>query len=143
MHTHEIDQRGPAPTALMPIVEAQARFIGDCLVGNYVFPPASQMAAGTERERERLSRRFVRSERHAMEIDFDRYLRELQRDRRRGRIRAHSASNSLPGGRPPTECSKRQRPLRRQLALRLNRLAPLHTPAPDPASLGSRRASAR
>ena len=82
--------------ALMPIVEAQARLIGDCLVGTYVFPSASQMAAEMERERQRLSRRFVRSERHTMEVDFDRYLRELERERRRGRVRAHSVRNTLP-----------------------------------------------
>jgi hypothetical protein len=80
--------------ALMPIVEAQARFIGDCLVGTYGFPPAPQMAE-MERARERLSRRFVRSERHTMEVDSDRYLRELERERRRGRVRAHSLALRL------------------------------------------------
>jgi hypothetical protein len=81
--------------ALMPIVEAQARLIGDYLLGTYAFPPASQMTAEMERERERLCRRFVRSECHTMEIDFHQYLRELERERRRGRARAHSVSNSL------------------------------------------------
>jgi dimethylaniline monooxygenase (N-oxide forming) len=74
--------------ALIPIVEAQARLIGDWLVGSYALPPASQMTADMERERERLSRRFVRSERHTMEIDFYGYLRGLERERRRGRVRA-------------------------------------------------------
>jgi hypothetical protein len=70
--------------------------IGDCLVGTYVFPSASQMTAEMERKRERLSRRFVRSESHTMEIGFYPYLRELKRERRRGRVRVPSARNTLP-----------------------------------------------
>ena len=80
--------------ALLPIVEAQARLIGDYLVGAYALPSASRMTAEMERDRERLSRRFVRSVRHTMEVDFDRYLRELERERRRGRARARSANKT-------------------------------------------------
>jgi hypothetical protein len=87
----------------MPIVEAQARLIGDCLVGTYVFPSASQMTAEMERKRERLSRRFVRSESHTMEIDFYPYLRELERECRRGRVRGALRQKHLAGavGRHP------------------------------------------
>jgi dimethylaniline monooxygenase (N-oxide forming) len=83
--------------ALMPIVEAQARLIGDYLVGACALPSVSRMTAELERDRERLSRRFVRSERHTMEVDFDRYLRDLARERRRGRVRAHPVDNTLQG----------------------------------------------
>jgi hypothetical protein len=76
--------------------------IGDFFVGAYAFPPASRMTADMEEERERISRRFVRSERHTMEVDFDLYLRELEQERRRGRVRAHSVGNVRARGRLKT-----------------------------------------
>ena len=76
--------------AVMPLAEAQAAWIAETLRGDYV-PPADddvrrQMAA----EHRRYRRRFYDSPRHTMEVDFDRYLWDLARERRKGRARAAS-----------------------------------------------------
>lgn len=74
--------------AIMPIAEAQARLIGDHVCGRYALPPLEQMEAEMNRERRRMFRRFVKSDRHTMEVDFDRYLYDLERERKAGRRRA-------------------------------------------------------
>ena len=74
--------------AIPPLAEAQAKLIGDLLVGRYVLPPIEAMRAEMARERRRARRRYVRSERHTMEVDFDRYLDELARERKAGERRA-------------------------------------------------------
>ena len=77
--------------AIMPIAEAQAKLIGDLLAGAYAPPPAEAMRAEMARERRRLAKRYVRSERHTMEVDFDCYLYDLARERRAGERRARAA----------------------------------------------------
>ncbi len=76
--------------AVMPLAEAQAAWIAETLTGAYVPPPAPvvrrQMAADHRRD----TRRFYDSPRHTMEVDFDHYLWDLARERKRGRSRAAS-----------------------------------------------------
>jgi hypothetical protein len=74
----------------MPLAEAQAGLIGELLVGRYVLPPAGAMRAEMERERRRMFARYVTSERHTMQVDFDRYVHELMRERKAGKQRARS-----------------------------------------------------
>jgi dimethylaniline monooxygenase (N-oxide forming) len=76
----------------MPIAAAQAQLIGDLLLGRYALPPLEAMRAEMERDRVRLRRRFVASARHTMEIDFDRYLQALARERKTGERRARRAA---------------------------------------------------
>lgn len=76
--------------AVMPLAEAQAAWIAETLAGRYV-PPSDavvrrQMAAEHARDR----KQFYPSPRHTMEVDFDHYLWDLARERRRGRSRAAS-----------------------------------------------------
>ena len=49
-----------------------------------------------EAERERMFRRYVRSERHTMQVDFDDYLAAQQAERKRGAERARRAGDPLP-----------------------------------------------
>jgi dimethylaniline monooxygenase (N-oxide forming) len=49
-----------------------------------------------EHERARMRRRYVASTRHTMQVDFDTYLYELDRERRAGAQRAAAAGNRLP-----------------------------------------------
>jgi Flavin-binding monooxygenase-like len=76
--------------ATMPLAEAQAGLIGELFVGRYALPPAGAMRAEMERERRRMFARYVTSERHTMQVDFDRYLHELVRERKAGEQRARS-----------------------------------------------------
>ncbi len=54
------------------------------------------MEADIRRERKRMRRRYVASERHTIQVDFDRYLFDLRRERRRGMRRAAAAGRALP-----------------------------------------------
>jgi dimethylaniline monooxygenase (N-oxide forming) len=74
--------------AIMPLAEAQSEWVCDYLAGRYVLPPPGEMRAAVEAERERMFTRYVRSKRHTMQVDFEDYLFELERERRRGAKRA-------------------------------------------------------
>jgi dimethylaniline monooxygenase (N-oxide forming) len=78
--------------ATMPLAEAQAKLIGDLLIGRYALPSAEAMQAEMKRERRRLAARYVASERHTMQVDFDGYLHELARERKAGEWRARTVA---------------------------------------------------
>jgi hypothetical protein len=80
--------------AVMPIAEAQAKLIADCIAGRYILPSREEMSAHMNRERRRMFRRYVKSERHTMQVDFDRYLRELSIEHRRGKHRARASERA-------------------------------------------------
>ncbi len=74
--------------AIMPIAEAQARWVADCLAGTYELPERVYMRRAVAAERRHLHRRYVPSRRHTMQVDFDDYLRALSTERARGSRRA-------------------------------------------------------
>jgi dimethylaniline monooxygenase (N-oxide forming) len=80
----------------MPIAEAQGRWIGAYLRGEYALPSIAQMESEIDRERARMRRRYVASKRHTMEVDFDDYLYALRRELKAGAARARSAGFRLP-----------------------------------------------
>jgi dimethylaniline monooxygenase (N-oxide forming) len=82
--------------ASMPIAEAQGRWLADYLRGRYHLPPRRAMEADVRREDARMRKRYVASKRHTIQVDFDRYLYELGRQRRRGAERARAAGFELP-----------------------------------------------
>jgi dimethylaniline monooxygenase (N-oxide forming) len=74
--------------ATMPLAEAQSEWICDHLTGRYALPPRDELLADVARERAALRRRYVASKRHTMQVDYDDYLFELRRERKRGAARA-------------------------------------------------------
>jgi cation diffusion facilitator CzcD-associated flavoprotein CzcO len=74
--------------AIMPLAEAQAKWIAEYLAGEYHLPDDASMRAWIARDRLAMFRRYVRSARHTMQVDFDEYLYQLERERRQGRARA-------------------------------------------------------
>jgi dimethylaniline monooxygenase (N-oxide forming) len=82
--------------AIMPIAERQGTWIADYLSGRYALPAASTMRADMERERERMFRRYVRSKRHTMQVDYDDFMLELDRESARGAERARQRGAALP-----------------------------------------------
>ena len=78
--------------AVMPLAEAQSAWIAEILTGDYVLPSDAvirrQMAAEHERDR----KQFYASPRHTMEVDFDHYLWDLERERKAGRARVPLAA---------------------------------------------------
>ena len=70
--------------ATMPLAEAQSEWVCDLLQGRYALPSREAMLRDIERERARMFTRYVASKRHTMQVDFDDYLADLQRERKAG-----------------------------------------------------------
>jgi hypothetical protein len=82
--------------AIMPLAEAQGSWLADYLRGRYHLPPRRAIDVDVRRQATRTRRRYVASKRHTIQVDFDRYLLELARERKRGEARARSAGFALP-----------------------------------------------
>lgn len=87
--------------AIMPLAEAQARWVADYLTGHYALPSDDDMRRDIDDERQRMFARYVKSRRHTMQVDFDDYLLALARERRRGARRARRRGHQLSVSRPP------------------------------------------
>ena len=83
--------------ATMPLAEAQGEWVGEYLRGEYALPSKRALRRDMERERRRMFRQYTASPRHTMQVDFDRYLLDLGRERRRGRERARDARLRVAG----------------------------------------------
>ncbi len=81
--------------AVMPLAEAQAKWITAYLRGEYVLPGREAMERRIARDERAMRRRYVASPRHTMQVDFDDYLRELRTEMRRGRRRARQTAAPL------------------------------------------------
>jgi dimethylaniline monooxygenase (N-oxide forming) len=82
--------------AIMPLAEAQGRWLADYLLGRYQLPPRRVMEADIRRENARMRKRYVASKRHTIQVDFDRYLVELRKELHRGAERARAAGFARP-----------------------------------------------
>src|SRR3954470_18749093 len=82
--------------AIMPLAEAQGGWVAEYLRGEYALPPGPELRRDMQRERERMFKRYVASKRHTMQVDYDDYLYELERELKRGRERAVRAGYRLP-----------------------------------------------
>jgi dimethylaniline monooxygenase (N-oxide forming) len=82
--------------AIMPLAEAQGKWIAAYLRGEYRLPDPGALHADVERERERMFKRYVASKRHTMQVDFDNYLYDLGKELARGAERARSHGFALP-----------------------------------------------
>jgi dimethylaniline monooxygenase (N-oxide forming) len=93
--------------AIMPIAELQSEWVADILGGKVELPSRADVREVIEREDERMAKRYVRSPRHTIQVDFYPYMRTLRRERRRGlrgglggRLakRSHELRLGAPGG---------------------------------------------
>jgi cation diffusion facilitator CzcD-associated flavoprotein CzcO len=73
--------------AIMPIAEAQSKLVAAHLTGRYRLPSPEAMRAAAHSERSGLDRRYVRSRRHTMQVDFDEFMRALAEEREAGGVR--------------------------------------------------------
>jgi len=74
--------------AIMPLAQVQSEWVADHLAGRYALPAPAELRADIEAERARMFRRYVRSKRHTMQVDYDDYLAALAKERRAGAERA-------------------------------------------------------
>ncbi|AKU18750.1 monooxygenase [Luteipulveratus mongoliensis] len=77
--------------AVMPLAEAQSVWITEQLRGTYAPPSDTEIRQQMVHDHEANKKRFYSSARHTMEVDFDHYLWDLQRERKQGAARAQAA----------------------------------------------------
>jgi dimethylaniline monooxygenase (N-oxide forming) len=82
--------------AIMPLAEAQGRWVAAYLRGEYALPGRPAMEVDIERERAAMFKRYVASKRHTMQVDFDNYLHQLGREMKAGAARAQASGFALP-----------------------------------------------
>lgn len=82
--------------AVMPLAEAQGRWIAEYLRGEYALPGDLELRREMAADRAAMQQRYVSSKRHTIQVDFDDYLYELGRERRRGNDRARHAGFARP-----------------------------------------------
>ena len=80
--------------AVMPLAEAQGAWVAQTLAGRYISPSPEEVRRQMAADHERNRRQFYASPRHTMEVDFDHYLWDLTRERKRGAARA--ATSRMP-----------------------------------------------
>jgi thioredoxin reductase len=68
--------------AIMPIAEAQSEWVADLLGGRGTLPSPAEMRAEIAEAERKMRKRYVASKRHTIQVDFQPYLREIQRERR-------------------------------------------------------------
>jgi dimethylaniline monooxygenase (N-oxide forming) len=76
--------------AIMPLAEAQGKWVARFLRGEYALPPRAEMERRIAEDTARMKTRYVKSKRHTMQVDFDDYLADLAKEIRRGEKRAKS-----------------------------------------------------
>jgi len=76
--------------AVMPLAEAQGEWVSDYLTGAYRLPAPAQLRRDIEADQAGMRRRYVASKRHTIQVDFDDYLRAMDKERRAGAQRARS-----------------------------------------------------
>jgi dimethylaniline monooxygenase (N-oxide forming) len=69
--------------AIMPLAEAQAEWVADLLGGRGTLPPPAEMRAEVSASEGKMEKRYVASRRHTIQVDFQPYLREIRRERKR------------------------------------------------------------
>jgi hypothetical protein len=82
--------------AIMPLAEAQAEWVADLLAGRAQLPSAAEMRREISQYHRALAKRYVKSKRHTIQVDFRAYLDELAKERAAGAKR-HGQSRALRG----------------------------------------------
>ena len=82
--------------SVMQPAELQAKVIADYLCGELAFPDVETMRREMIRMQEANDRRFVKSARHTMEVDFVPFLHSLRKLRKRGRKLAAAKRTPAP-----------------------------------------------
>ena len=82
--------------AIMPLAEAQGRWIASHLRGEYALPSETDVQADIAADREAMFARYVTSKRHTMQVDLEDYMRDLDRELLAGADRARGNGFELP-----------------------------------------------
>jgi dimethylaniline monooxygenase (N-oxide forming) len=82
--------------AIMPLAEAQGQWVAQHLRGEYHLPDHAALLADIRADQAAMRKRYVASKRHTIQVDFDDYLADLGKERRRGARRALEARFAQP-----------------------------------------------
>lgn len=82
--------------AIMPLAEAQGQWLAAYLQGRYALPAPADLAADIRADQKAMHKRYVASKRHTIQVDFDDYLRDLDKERKAGAERAAARGYALP-----------------------------------------------
>lgn len=96
--------------AIMPLAEAQGKWLAKHLRGEYALPDAAAMERTIEEDRRAMFARYVPSKRHMMQVDFDDYLRDLAKEIERGAKRAKRLEKATGKSMRAKEARERQAP---------------------------------
>ncbi len=77
----------PLPT-LVNFAERQAKWVASFLMGEYVLPSDGDMEKAIVDDEAAAMGRYYKSRRHTMQVNFDKYCRDIEMERRRGAARA-------------------------------------------------------
>ncbi|RMH97661.1 MAG: NAD(P)/FAD-dependent oxidoreductase [Calditrichaeota bacterium] len=91
--------------AIMPLAEIQAKWIAGLITGEIALPSPARMWRWIERDWRRLSRRYVRSPRHTIQVDFWDYYYQIRWEIWWGRQRARLAKKQPAEGKPTVEAN--------------------------------------
>lgn len=67
--------------ANIPLYEYQSEWVGDLITGECSLPSAAKMREWIRRDAEAMAKRYVRSDRHTMQVDYWRYIRSMKEAR--------------------------------------------------------------
>ena len=81
--------------AIMPLAEAQSKWMAAVLRGEEHLPPVEEMRAHIRADQEAMRKRYVSSKRHTIQVDFDEYMYKLPKERGEARRRAAAAGYAL------------------------------------------------
>ncbi|MDT4917648.1 MAG: hypothetical protein QOH89_2348 [Pseudonocardiales bacterium] len=85
--------------AIMPLAEAQSAWVADLLEGKATLPSAAEMQREIDEYHRSLQKRYVKSKRHTIQVDFVEHLDELKKERAAGAKR-NGQSRALPAPSP-------------------------------------------
>lgn len=79
--------------AIMPLAELQAKWAAGLLTGKFTLPDRMTMLKAIAKEQAELQKRYVKSTRHTIEVDYYPYMRLIQHEMKRGRRQAIHIDN--------------------------------------------------
>jgi cation diffusion facilitator CzcD-associated flavoprotein CzcO len=82
--------------AIMPLAEAQSEWVADLLEGRATLPSAAEMRREIDGYHRDLQKRYVKSKRHTIQVDFLEHFAELKKEREAG-ARRNGQSRALSG----------------------------------------------
>ncbi|MCB1138746.1 MAG: NAD(P)-binding domain-containing protein [Leptospiraceae bacterium] len=80
---------------VMPLSEAQSKWYAKYLTGKYALPSVDYMNRYMEAEQKEMQKRYVSSARHTMQVDFELFLSELDKECSKGMKRAEKTGQPV------------------------------------------------